>query len=181
MKKLIAIVMMLLAVIMVGCNNINDIWLFSLGQTKSEVTKILDDNNYRYKDAERGSGIEGTQVVELYGVKWDGFAMDFKDGKLSSISFRKADGEEVSEELAESVVEQLDKKYGEHREDRTAAREFGTIGWTWEKKNVNIQFTRLFGGYMTSLFFFDESEKTNSSNAEEEAPVEEVVDTCISE
>lgn len=175
MRKLIAIVMMTLAVIMVGCNNINDIWLFSLGQTKSEVTKILDENNYRYKDTERGDGIEGTQVVELYGVKWDGFALDFKDAKLSSISFRKADGEEVSEELAESVVEQLDKKYGEHREDRTAAREYKTVAWTWEKKNVNIHFARMLGGYMTSLIFFDESEKKNSSKAEE-APVEEIVD-----
>lgn len=154
MKKLIAIVMMALAVIMVGCNNLNKIWLFSLGQAKSEVTKILEENNYRYDEAADGSEIKGYQVVELYGVKWDGFALYFKDGKLSKISFRKADGEKVSEELAESVVEQLDKKYGEHREDRTAAREYKTVGWTWEKKNVNIQFARILDGYMASLIFF---------------------------
>lgn len=174
MKKLLAMMLILLPML-VGCNGTNDVWLFSLGQTRSDVIKILDENRYRYKDAEKGGGIEGTQVVELYGIKWDGFALDFKDGKLTSISFRKADGEEVSEELAESVVKQLDKKYGEHREDRTAAREYKTVAWTWEKDNVNIQFARMFGGFMTSLIFFDEVEKT-STKPEAEAPVEEVVE-----
>ncbi len=172
--------MLMLLPMLVGCSSANDVWLFSLGQTKSEVIKILDENRYRYKDAENGEGVEGTQVVELYGIKWDGFSLDFKDEKLTSIAFRKADGEEVSEELAKNVVEHLDKKYGEHREDRTAAREYKTVAWTWEKDNINVQFARMFGGFMTSLIFFDEAEKTNTK-PEAEAPVEEVVEICVDE
>ncbi len=41
MKKSIAILMMLLAVIMVGCNDLNKVWLLEIGQTKAEVEKIL--------------------------------------------------------------------------------------------------------------------------------------------
>lgn len=46
MRKLIVI--LLLAVVMVGCNNINKVWLLEIGQTKAEVEKILKDNKYRY-------------------------------------------------------------------------------------------------------------------------------------
>lgn len=83
MRKLIVI--LLLAVVMVGCNNINKVWLLEIGQTKAEVEKILKDNKYRYKDNEDKDGFDGTQVVEYLGVKFDGFMLTFK--MTSSLRF----------------------------------------------------------------------------------------------
>lgn len=163
MRKLIVI--LLLAVVMVGCNNINKVWLLEIGQTKAEVEKILKDNKYRYKDNEDKDGFDGTQVVEYLGVKFDGFMLTFKDDKLTQISFRKADGEELTEEDAEKVVKQIDERFGEHREDRTAAREYGTIGWTWEKNDVNVSFTRMFGGTMSLLTFYQSNDADKKPNA----------------
>lgn len=183
MKKLMAMLLMLLAVVMVGCNSVNKIWLFSFGQTKAEVEKTLKDNNYRYKDNDDRDGFIGSQVVEYMGVKWDGFMLSFKDGKLEQVSFRKADGEELTEEEAEKVVEQIDKRFGEHREDRTASREYGTVGWEWKKGDIHASFTRMFGGAMSMLTFFqkDDNEKQIKIEAQKPEVVEEIVETCISE
>lgn len=177
MKKSIAILMMLLAVIMVGCNDLNKVWLLEIGQTKAEVEKILKNHNYRYKDNEDKDGFDGNQVVEYLGIEFDGFMLTFKDDKLVQISFRKADGEELTEEDAEKVVKQLDERFGEHREDRTAAREYGTIGWTWEKDNINVSFTRMFGGSMSLLTFYQNNHVNENADApKKDELVEEVVD-----
>lgn len=145
----------MLAVIMVACNGDKKIWLFTLGQSKETVEQILKDNNYRYtiSDDDR-DGFTGSQVVDFMGVKWDGFMLTFEDDKLQQISFRKADGEQLTEADAEIVVGQIDKRFGEHREDRTAARQYSTIGWEWKKGNIHASFMRMFGGSMSMLTFF---------------------------
>ena len=77
---------------------------FSFGQTKAEVEETLKGNNYRYKDNDDRDGFIGSQVVEYMGVKWDGFMLSFKDGMLEQITFRKADGESLTEEDAEKKL-----------------------------------------------------------------------------
>lgn len=175
MKKLI--VMILLAVVMVGCNSDRKIWLFTLGQSKEKVEQILKDNNYRYKiNKEDRDGFEGTQVVEFMGVKWDGFMLTFEDNKLNQISFRKADGTSVSEEEAETLVKEVDKKMGEHREDRTALRTLGCIGWEWRNGDVEASYSWLFNGSMSLLTFFEKKDSDNKESTEEDNPtVEEVM------
>lgn len=175
MKKLI--VMMMLAMVMVGCNSDRKIWLFTLGQSKEKVEQILKDNNYRYIiSAEDRDGFEGTQVVEFMGIKWDGFMLTFEDGELHQISFRKADGTNVSEEDAETLVKEVDKKMGEHREDRTALRTYGTIGWEWRNGDVEASYSWLFNGSMSLLTFFEKKDTNKKESSAEDNPhVEEVI------
>ena len=106
MKKMIVMMLMLLP-ILAGCDSVNKVWLFSFGQTKAEVEETLKGNNYRYKDNDDRDGFIGSQVVEYMGVKWDGFMLSFKDGMLEQITFRKADGESLTEEDAENTFAQL--------------------------------------------------------------------------
>lgn len=180
MKKMIVMMLMLLP-ILAGCDSVNKVWLFSFGQTKAEVEETLKGNNYRYKDNDDRDGFIGSQVVEYMGVKWDGFMLSLKDGMLEQITFRKADGESLTEEDAEKIVKQIDERFGEHREDRTAAREYGTVGWEWQKGNIHASFTRMFGGAMSMLTFFqkeDNKERITKVEAQKPEVVEEVVE-CV--
>ena len=158
MKKILTFILMLLPVL-VGCNKIDKVWLFSFGQTKTDVEKTLKDNNYRYQNDKYGDGFVGSQVVEYMGAKWEYFMLGFEDGKLKKCSFLKTSGEILTEEETEKVVAQMDERFGEHREDRTGVREFNTVGWDWDKGRVHAELMRLFGGTISMLVF---SQKDNN-------------------
>lgn len=165
MKKVLPFVLMLLP-ILIGCNRLDKVWLFSFGQTKTDVEKILKDNNYRYQDNDDRDGFIGSQVVEYMGVKWDCFTLSFEDGKLAQVTFRKTDGESLTDEETEKVVAQIDERFGEHREDRTAAREYGIVGWEWKKEHINARFFRLFGGAAGILMFSQKNDNDEQPKAE---------------
>ena len=161
MKQLFAIIV--LAMTMAGCSNERKIGLFTLGQSKPEVEKILEENDFDY--SEKDGRFEVTDDIEYLNIDWDGGALAFEDSKLHSVSFRKMQGVPLTKSQTKELVKTLDKVYGEHKTDNSG-KDIGAKGWRWEKDNINITLTTMFDGQWGILMFF---EKKDSSEIKTQA------------
>lgn len=88
MKKLIAIVMMVFAVIMVGCNKKTEIGAVTLGDTYEETVKSLENENLAIEYKEDGSIVARGEVYIL-DVPFDNVFLQFNGNKLEAATAQR--------------------------------------------------------------------------------------------
>ena len=88
MKKLIAIVMMLLTVIMVGCDKKARIGAVTLGDTYEETVKSLEKENLAIEHKEDGSVVARGEVYIL-DVPFDNVFLQFNGNKLEAATAQR--------------------------------------------------------------------------------------------
>lgn len=113
------------------------IWKIELGQNKEEVyINLLRDN---YKVSEKNGNLLVNQEVTYYGIPWNSFTLIISsDSIVEGIEFTKK-GAALNEKEIESLVGQLDEKYGEHHLDDNSSAE-GLRMWDWKNGPYEVGF-----------------------------------------
>jgi len=109
MKKLIA--MMMLAVIMVGCQKKVDIGELTLGGSIADAKSALSYNHIDLWE-NNDSIAQGDGEIELMGIEWNNIRCEFKDDKLVAVSMWRTFSN-LSKYQIESLKEQLRELCGD--------------------------------------------------------------------
>ncbi len=151
-----------IAGVIVGCDTqskpTEKIWLFSLGESISQVKQTLTDNRYEYKQID--SSIGGfTALVDFLGVKWHGYDLSFNKDELEALHFMIDNISDKESRLTnydiDRLVERLDSEYGENRQDISQRNEEDNlIKWTWVKGNIEILLVTMFDNELVDLLIY---------------------------
>lgn len=88
MKKLIAIVMMLLPILLVSCSKGDEVWGVRIGESRNSVVKNLEERGYEVENFSDDSYISVNSKVKYQGIEWDAVTCWFdKNNKLKSVEF----------------------------------------------------------------------------------------------
>lgn len=164
MKKLITIILSTL--ILVSCGQQkketeDNIWLFHLGESKTEVKAALDEKHMPYIDdtVDGLNGIAGHGFeLEYAGLDWNGFGVVFeKDTAVAILLMRenqmnKLNNNNTVDYRIDAVVRNMDSMFGEHLTYLPNTDDISNLTkHTWETDKVYAELSSMFEGDVVSL------------------------------
>lgn len=168
MKKIFFILLLLIALL--GCNSNNNdikendiqskIWLFHLGQPKSEVINLLNEDHYEYITFQDSIITTTNPTVNFIDIDWDDVSVTLDKDSIVSISFMRYDNtlgksEPLSNLQIGKLKDTLTSQYGEMRENRKISIENQKI-YVWFENDMKIQLLDYFDGSVLLLTFSKE-------------------------
>lgn len=88
MKKLIAIVMMLLPILITSCESGDEVWGLRIGESRDNVAKQLKERGYEVENFSDDSYLSVDEKVKYQGIEWNAVTCWFdKKNKLQGVEF----------------------------------------------------------------------------------------------
>lgn len=88
MKKLIAMMLILLPIMITSCASEDEVWELRIGASRDSVAKQLKERGYEVENFSEDSYLSVDEKVKYQGIEWDAVTCWFdKKNKLKSVEF----------------------------------------------------------------------------------------------